>query len=285
LHRADAGEEVSKLLTHVIILAQGSQQRMGKAIDRPKQMLCLDLPGRPMIIERTIHQLALMDVDHMTVVCAEPLNYHISAGVKADVWRRCKMPCPVDAYELGDPGNSSLKGIARYLEAQGGPTCENPDHWTVVLFGDCVYSWDCLARLVIAPRATGAPYLFVGTRALSASGGELWGVAWSRPAYDFMIARLRSALEYHPKFDDTYQPGQMRRWLQVMPFIAQSDRPGMSWFQQSLSPEMLDAHIRMGTYSCVDDYTKDIDIPPDLLALPGLSASAQRDDMEHGLRW
>jgi hypothetical protein len=175
---------------------------------------------------------------------------------------------------LSDPGNSSLKGIARYLEADPGvlhapPARSRPDRVarTVVLLGDVVYSWSCLEALFRASRDWG----FVGTPELSNSSGELWGVAWSRNVEGHMIASLRDALIHHPPFAEDYQPGQLRRWIS-------------GWNRGDLT-EHVEKLRRNGHYIDIADYTHDIDIPAHLAMLPWLSESAAADDAKHGLVW
>lgn len=166
--------------------------------------------------------------------------------------------------QLADPGNSSLKGVARYLEnfrklGQPGRT--------VVLLGDVIYSWNCLDAIFTMSKVWG----FVGSAGLSYDQGELWGVGWSCENEDLMRSQLADALLRHPPFDDDYQPGQLRRWI-----------PG--W-----RPGALENHIRQfkfrGHFAEISDYTHDIDVPSDLELIPDLSRSAALDDSNHGVTW
>jgi hypothetical protein len=176
-----------------------------------------------------------------------------------------KWPVYTVSVELPEPGNSALKGIARYLElreAQG-----RRYQRTIVLLGDVVYSWDCLEAIWEA--STG--YGFVGTKNLSLSKGELWGVGWSRVFEDWMMTNLRDALLRHPPFDDDYEPHQLRRWI--------------SGIQRGDMADHVARLKRSGHYVSIDDYTHDMDIPHDLVLLPDLSVAAAEDDAKHGVVW
>lgn len=252
------------MTTHVIVLAQGRQERMGTAITGPKQLLPLPACNNAPILARTLGQLWLgaggwgVD-DVITIVTWSEV---IAALSKAP-------PPPFVKATLGftsllDPGNSSLKGIHRYLESQaliaGAP---RPDR-TVVLLGDVVYSWRCLEAIFAGTTSsTGVGVRFVGTADISPSGGELWGVAWMREDDYVMMTALEHALAKHPPFDDTYQPGQLRRWM---------------W---ALHP----AYQTTPRYTAIDDYTVDIDRPEDLAKLDGVSRFAAEDDAVHGVTW
>ncbi|HWN72048.1 MAG TPA: hypothetical protein VNM90_30620, partial [Haliangium sp.] len=187
-----------------------------------------------------------------------------------DVWAQLVMRHP-DAQniakhvELADPGNSSLKGIARYL-AQRDSTEPQEDR-TIVLLGDVCYSWAALNALLLASREHG----FVGTSNLSESGGELWGVAWARKFEDQMTRDLSDALLRHPPFEDEYQPGQMRRWI-------------LGWRKGSLA-ERVDRLRRSGLYFDVDDYTMDVDLAIHIPKLAEASVLAREDDSMNGMTW
>lgn len=248
--------------THVIILCQGDQKRLPE-LHRPKQLLPLPACGDTLLLGRTLEQLYKLlqrDVTAITIVARhDPF---------ADFWmREAFRP---DVVELDDPGNSSLKGIARYLAEYRG-SISYPR--TVVLLGDVVYSWACL-QTILAPWVNSYPtYRFVGTKDLSTSGGELWGLSWHRDIDEFMRQRLGSAVASHPPFAE-YQPGQMRRWLWQMPFVV-----------NGALDTQIRAHIDAGTYVPVDDYTRDIDLPEHVRQLDELSKLAAADDKEHGLTW
>lgn len=258
------------MTTEVIILAQGRQERMGSAITGPKHLLPLPACNGAPILARTLGQLWLgangWGLEDLITIVTWP---EVIAALSKSP------PPPFVKATLGftsllDPGNSSLKGIHRYLESQaliaGAP---RPDR-TVVLLGDVVYSWRCLeaifADFPMPPlgNPAGSRYVrFVGTADISPSGGELWGVAWMRADHDAMMDALERALDKHPPFDDTYQPGQLRRWM---------------W---ALHP----AYQTTPRYSTVDDYSKDIDTPADLELIEALSRAAAEDDAAHGVRW
>jgi hypothetical protein len=241
------------MTTEVIILAQGTQKRLGMAHGY-KQLLKLPACGGVPIMERTIRQLHRGEPGVApTVVCTGDLTRSMSFHVAVQA----------RSYELPDPGNSSLKGIARYLELRG----DQPPDRTVVLFGDVVYSWACLEQLLKFSENYG----FAGTANLSASGGELWGVAWAREFDDEMMRELRDALLRHPPFGDEYQPGQMRRWI-------------TGWRRGNIVNHVRDLALR-GHYAAIDDYTHDIDLPSDIALLPELSIAAAKDDADHGALW
>lgn len=239
----------------VIILAQGTQKRL-RGILTPKQLLPLPACGGAPIMVRTVSQLLLAGVslEEITIVGWSKLADHAA-------WRESKPRI----VELPDPGNSSLKGIARYLEDQAVRSA-GARH-TIVLLGDVVYSWACLRAVLNQARTYG----FVGTEGLCSGGGELWAVAWSRDSEDAMIMSLRDALLRHPPFDDEYQPGQLRRWI--------------TGFRRGDLKDHVAKGIGSGTYWPIDDYTHDIDLPSDLVLLPELGTLAARDDDDNELSW
>lgn len=251
------------MATEVIILAQGNQARL-RGMSGYKQLIPLPHCAGAPILVRTIQQLCrMLDADSTITIVGwpgfgEPV-LETSLGRQLPKAR---------LVTLGDPGNSSLKGIARYLELRGS---EHGFDATVVLLGDVIYSWAAL-EAIMAMRVTGG---FVGTSDLSASGGELWGVAWSSVQRQFveivMIVRLGSALKTHPRFDETYQPGQLRRW------ISAGARGDLA--------EHRDALAKTGEYVSIDDYTRDIDVPSHVAQIPELSMSAAVDDARNGLLW
>lgn len=270
--------------THVIILAQGQQKRL-PMLPVAKQMLPLPACNDTPILHRTLRQLwhllgginvSDQQSDTITVVAWYPLVEQLnSRSVIIPSW-----PNPDGTTgewrfypatdTLPDPGNSSLKGIARFLAAdadrrsrrwalRGQQPPDRPEYdRTVVLLGDVVYSWACLDAIFADRRI-----VFAGTSDISPSGGELWGLAWKADAEELMMSSLVFALAKHPPFDDTYQPGQMRRWM---------------W---SVHPELQ----KTERYAAIDDYTRDIDLPEHLDLLPALSEAAHADDQEHGVTW
>jgi hypothetical protein len=178
---------------------------------------------------------------------------------------RCCGATVTPAYvTLPEPGNSALKGIARYLELreQQGRRYAS----TIVLLGDVVYSWACLEAIWNLSRTYG----FVGTSDLSLERGELWGVAWSREYEDRMLSNLRDALLRHP-LGDEYHPAQLRRWI--------------SGFRRGDLADHVSKLTRLGAYVPIDDYTHDIDLPMHLVMLPELSKAAAADDERHGIVW
>ena len=245
----------------VIILAQGAQPRMGSH-HGPRQFLPLPACGVP-ILHRTIRQCYhLMKHEMWPTVVTWPELAKSSRFWNIQCCDSVVMPAH---HTLPDPGNSALKGIARYLELreQQGRRYQR----TIVLLGDVVYSWACLEAIWDAAE----DYGFVGTSNLSLGKGELWGVAWSKTYEDHMLSLLRDALLRHPPFDDDHEPHQLRRWISGMQRGDLADHVvKLKWANH---------------YTDIDDYTHDIDIPHDLVLLPDLSTVAARDDAKHGMRW
>lgn len=272
--------------THVIILAQGQQSRL-PALTVAKQMLPLPACGGTPILHRTIRQVAaLVDgvvLTHdeamriardnriarqrtmVSVVCWLPGAEHLSrVGVKVSEALRYYP----NVQTLRDPGNSSLKGLQRALDVLGsaGPV-DLPADRMVVLLGDVVYSWACLRAILDVRQGES----FAGTRNLSRGGGELWGVAWSRSSDAEIRRQLEAALREHPPFDDTYQPGQLRRLLWS---LTESRRSRAERYE-----------LDVPWFTAVNDYTMDIDVPEHVLELPRLSKAAAEDDAREGLTW
>lgn len=248
--------------TEVIILAQGTQSRLGHAHGL-KQLLPLPACDYMPIMGRTAVQCLsfVRSADITLLTWPEVLNGTMPS------WTIPRI------VTLPDPGNSSLKGISRYLEQSGriydDPPTSRSDQpsRTVVLLGDVIYSWACLEAIFRAARGWG----FVGTPDLSAGGGEIWGVAWSHNFEGHMIGGLRGAMLRHPPYADNYQPGQLRRW------ISGSRRGDIIRHSAELRQN--------GHYIDIADYTHDIDTPDHLTLLPWLSESAADDDRKHGLVW
>lgn len=259
-------------MIRVVVLAQGSQKRMGSASTLPKQLLplpaCNDVP----IIVRTMRQVlrGSSDVGLLDVVTTSSVWEHArqsfaetTAAVYGRLHNAPRGPEVVTHTTLQDPGNSSLKGIARYFAAK---PCEAQR--TVVLLGDVVYSWHCLDALVLGVADRGI--CFAGTSDLAAGKGELWGVAWELDREEFMMRRLEESLQRHPPFE-TYQPGQLRRWLVGLDRCSIADRVA--------------EYSRNGCYVAFDDYTMDVDVPPHIYKLRAASRAAADDDLVRGLDW
>jgi hypothetical protein len=261
--------------TEVIILAQGTQQRLGSAVGY-KQLLPLPACGGVPLIARTLRQVVVCSAGtplRTVLVTWEPIRAQLErlraiAGFPGLFGR-------VEFCTLADPGNSSLRGLSRYLEQQ---PADRGYERTVVLLGDVVYSWVCLDALWLRSshparwsQHSFASYAFAGTTDLSAGGGELWGVAWHRSEEQRMRAELADALLRHPPFEDTYQPGQLRRWISGM-------RRG----------ELRDhvARLRANRSYCdIEDYTMDVDLPEHVRKLDYVSACAEADDRRIGITW
>lgn len=272
--------------THVIILAQGTQQRM--VTEFPKQLLPLASCANEPILGRTIRQLGkifgrpdLALAEHhrgqtlVTLVTWSAIGQSLFPDRQEHTLIRFTgSTAEMEVVALPDPGNSSLKGIYRYLESQAMIAGGDRYDRTIVLLGDVVYSWACLEALfaplsrfpgrdAIDLGAASVAARFVGTSDIGPAGGELWGVAWMRPDEDVVIGALEKALEKHPPYVDTYQPGQLRRWM---------------W---AIHP----SYQTTSRYVAIDDYTMDVDLPEHVSRLVPASAIASRDDRHHDLFW
>lgn len=256
------------MTTEVVILAQGTQRRLGMQAGY-KQLLPLPECDGVSILWRTLCQLEMIHDRHgvdtnVRIVCWPQMHPMLP------IWSRSRFggDClKIEFVTLSDPGNSSLKGIARYLEARREE--RRSVSRTVVLLGDVIYSWACLDA--IWRPLQDQSYGFVGSSDLSSSGGELWGISWSVAHEDTMAAELRDALLRHPPFEDEYQPGQLRRWLQ-------------GWRNGDLA-ERVQKLRHAGVFWGIDDYTTDIDLPAHLERLLPVSVCARADDLAHGLVW
>jgi hypothetical protein len=245
----------------IIILAQGTQQRLGRSVGW-KQLLPLPACGGAPLLIRTLRQLEALNTGGMSITI---LTWNQLLEAVPPAWQPVVGRLGTRCEQLRNPGNSSLKGVARYLEEQ--PRDRGADG-TVVLLGDVLYSWSCLSvLLVMAQTAAG----FVGTSNLSGGGGELWGVAWHRKHEDTMVADLRDAMLRHPPFEDEYQPGQLRRWI-------------TGWRRGDLVEHVARLADR-GGYRAIDDYTMDVDLPHHIPLLDTASVVAAADDLTHSLSW
>lgn len=251
------------MTVETIILAQGTQRRLGMQHGW-KQLLRLSGCRGVTLLERTARMIvtrgSALSVGQSITVITWP---EIAAAFPdlSFMGRACRF------VTLPAPGNSSLKGIARYLE-QSREKGSHVTH-TVVLLGDVVYSWACLDAIYKLSDGHG----FVGTPDISSSGGEIWGVAWHRDHDDFMMSDLCDALLRHPPFEDEYQPGQLRRWI-------------MGWRSGDVADRVIKL-ARAGTYvaTAAHDYTMDIDLPQHVSKLGAASEWACLDDRSHGLDW
>lgn len=260
------------MIANVIILAQGSQTRLPE-LAIPKQLLPLPDCGNAPILERTFCQLSVIVPDaRITLVASDAI---ISKALKFSA------SSSVTYCTLPDPGNSSLKGLDRYLKLN--EDLEN-ERSTVVLLGDVIYSWACLTKIFLM----GEPLVrFVGSSDLSPSGGEIWGVAWWLGARDTMMAALEGALAKHPpaSVNDTYQPGQLRRLLWAID-ASQGEIDDEVLVYSRDGDGLFNARRRdRPWFVAVDDYTMDVDIPEHLTLLGPSSTLAALDDKEHGLVW
>jgi hypothetical protein len=282
--------------THVLILAQGSQKRMGGDRSLPKQMLPLSahiLAGAEniRILDRTIGQVmriltgdattpesarAGVAPHGVTVIGNAELRRMEPRGV---FWMQDELGGPEtygaspEVHTLPDPGNSSLMGLARALDRLTREP-QAPRGRRIILLGDVVYSWACLEKL-FRPEDAGA-VTFCGTPDLDAERGELWGVSWFRSAENLISDALDFALTTASKHEDEYQPGQLRQLLFAV--------------DHRLLPDAIPEHLTKGFWHkerhwfCeIDDYTMDVDLPEHLIDLARSSLQALADDQERGL--
>lgn len=253
--------------TQVIILAQGDQKRIPD-LRTPKQLLPLPACGGVAILNRTLRQV----------------YHHAPFSHGGDRTSTCTVvgwPTIADHFEvapvelkdarvrpyvhtLAEPGNSSLRGLARYWGWDTFHIIPNAAR-TVVLLGDVVYSWNVMWELFCAPRDA----VFAVSSDISLSDGELWGIAWDQVANTDMTAAFKHALLAHSAHDAVYQPGQMRLWL---------------WEYER---RLRGIAARYVTDSTEGDYTADIDLPRHTTPafLGPLSAHAAEDDAGHGVSW
>ncbi len=272
--------------THVIILAQGEQKRLPNLV-APKQMLPLPACGDVPILYRTLAQVARLCPEltpltwdkgwQVSVVCWLPLSEEIMrASLPPQIVRDRAMS--IETATLPQPGNSSLKGLARYLTQRAAAGYDEPGR-TIVLLGDVVYSWACLRELFAEAKSR-----FVGTSDISESGGELWGFAWTRGTAARSIHEcIVRALNRHPSFQ-AYQPGQLRRvlWETMAPSVA--GLTATDW--KGVVADMAEnGATALPWYRAIDDYTRDIDLPKHVEEIGALSIAARDDDAQNGLAW
>jgi hypothetical protein len=244
--------------TEIIILAQGTQQRLGM-LRGYKQLLGLPSCGNTPIMARTVGQVYCLTQTWPSIVSWPDMRGRADVKLTRQGTEWTVMP---SYHSLETPGNSSLKGIDRYLRSR---TRRFDRTW--VLLGDVVYSWACLEAISKVSERFG----FVGTSDLSNGGGELWGVGWHHTVERQMLRGLEDGLLRHPPFEDEYQPGQMRRWIS-------------GWRRGDLRHHVAQYQVE-GHYLPIDDYTHDIDLPGHVAMLPELSVSAASDDAQHGVVW
>lgn len=238
-------------MKHVIILAHGDQKRVRTPI----------VPGIP-VFARTLAQIRALDnFANVTLVAPHTLAPAAMWPTKARMGRYVENLLDVallelETHELADPGNSALKGVSRYLDhrrdLQNLGAFDFEVSQTIVLLGDCIYSWRCMEVLLADETA----YNFVGSSNLTDDAGKLWGVTWHDDADTEVIGWLKKALRKHPT--GAPQRRQLRQWM----FAA----------RQELEDELV-------TFTGVDDYTSDVE--------GGLAAlsRALHEDSERGVEW
>lgn len=295
--------------THVIVLCQGTQRRLS-GIRTPKQLLTLPAheamhAPNTKILTRTLMQVFTylggvgVNVNpfgpryndhHVTVVTwpdvAEYLQDHpvTIPYLRRDAKNWMEFAFAPSISVLPDPGNSSLRGIDRYLslasvdksepyEFDGREISYSPlrsPEWpdrTVVLLGDVVYSWACL-RAIFRGCPASSDLAFVGTPQLTHEGGELWGLMWNRSTDNLVQQALAAALKCCGDAEaEEYQPGQLRHWLWALDLNENPLGQYRPW------------------YIPIEDYTVDIDLPEHLVNLAAASLEAVNDDRENGVVW
>lgn len=273
-------------VTSIIILAQGQQSRLPN-MPRPKQLLPLYGCNRVPLLERTIRQIwsfCTIGSTTLTIIGWPQIKLHFEehpvtfySGDDDEDYVKYRP----EVISLDDPGNSSLKGLARYMVAVEGARKIFDDSGikyqetgpiaraarTIVLLGDVLYSWHCLTQLFGANDLDRSSIRFVGTKDLSPSAGELWGVGWESFRDDIVYNALAEAMKRHPppQVDNTYQPGQLRKWLYAL--FGHDDATQRPY------------------YTAVDDYTMDVDLPEHVEKLARASKVAADDDRRHGIIW
>jgi hypothetical protein len=268
----------------VIILAQGTQQRF-TGLKIPKQLLELDGLGTKTILDRTLFQLCFMPGEvHCTVVCDGALRAHVEplcrdGRMSAEAPGHLKLTnlastatlIAMDVHTLPDPGNSSLKGLQRFLRDD---TASLSADAIVVLLGDVVYSWSALRALWQCPT----PLAFACTPNISPGAGELFGIVATSPGQ--LMAAVDVAMERHsPKqVDKTYQPGMLRLVLFAIDKMHQ-------WMGDS--PTALGDHALADRpwFISIDDFSRDFDKPSDLEQMPATARAAREDDARSGFTW
>jgi hypothetical protein len=266
----------------VVILAQGNQSRF-TGLTYPKQLLRLQTAERDHnsfpVLHRTLFQLYGMPWTecHVTVVCDGALRDDIKKLVPAGVYAANVMGQPltrrmaVDVHTLPDPGNSSLKGLQRFLRDDAALLHADA---VVVLLGDVCYSWAALRALWQCPTSLA----FACTPNISPGAGELFGIVVTSPGQ--LMAAVDVAMERHsPKqVDKTYQPGLLRLVLFAIDKVHQ-------W--KGDSPTALGDHALADRpwFIPIGDYTRDFDKPADLEFLAPTARAAREDDARSGFTW
>lgn len=284
--------------THVIILAQGTQKRLG-GFQVPKQLLALPAHAATgadnwQILTRTIGQVGKLLVERREGTAFDAFQPHkitvVGWEAMRDALNHAKVPgedlvIMPEVWSLGDPGNSSIKGMSRYFQdydrrsnARTRSRIEEYPH-TVVLLGDVVYSWACLRHLFRPPcppnkviPGTG-DVTFAGTSDLGPGGGELWGVAWYAGVDELVRLALSRGLRRSSKHEEEYQPGQLRHWLwEIDAILNPPQRPAA---ERGVDRSRA---IERDWWVAVDDYTMDVDLPSHLVDLARASLLALDDD-------
>jgi molybdopterin-guanine dinucleotide biosynthesis protein A len=252
---------------HVLILAQGQQQRLPQ-LEIPKQWINLGdwAPGGGPILVRTIRMIR-------TLLAGREVSITVVAGYRLmSLLLRQAVGCglalmderdelwigeadDLAVIELAKPGNGSIAGLRQCLR-KFPVLIEEP---TTVLLGDVVYSHAVLKELL--DLGTLREPLFAGTRVVTGATGELWGLRWGKDTGRYMAALVDAIVD--PPVE-TYQAGQLRKLLWA--------------YQRDHGVHVLEAKSDARWYYATNDFTADIDTPADMAKLPQIALAAWEDD-------
>lgn len=240
----------------IFLMCQGEQRRLAD-LGYPKQLVYID--GEP-LLHRTLRQLrnhlCTHDADIYIVARHGPLFHN--ACVIGDAF----------ATELAFPGICIVDGIREVFDPKRVESMIRMrdsysmkiERWYVML-GDVAWTDDALAAFIQDDR----DLVFAGTPDVSASQGEVFGLATRDPAYVRELADTcpcRIAPDGRVRTFRKQMGGHLRRLL---------------WHAQTrLGPE---EQVKIGTartwapalYLPIDDATDDVDTPADVSRLPDLA--------------
>lgn len=213
-------------------MAQGEQRRLAN-LGYPKQLV--EVNGEPNL-DRTLRLVRSSSPDVVVLIVGRSA---LGAGRPGLV-------------TLADPGHCILDGIAQTADLWG-------EGRVVILLGDVVFSRAALRAIFDDDR----PFFFAGTKVISESMGELFGVSFAPDRHE----RMRHLLETVPcrfgangrpmRYAAGQQGGHLRRLL---------------WHSQNG-----DRRPQQRRYLEIDDWTDDIDEPADLDRLPDFTRWAKAE--------
>lgn len=233
-------------------MAQGEQRRLAR-LGRPKQLLHVGAGEK--IICRTKRLVLEVAPWARVVVIGRWRDFGL-------------LPSLHPVIELEDPGHCVLDGVAaalageRVLGAEPEKVC--------VLLGDVVWSRAALWGLLQDRR----PVVFSGTRQLSRSQGEVFGLchdSTERLLVDLQNVPCRRTSLGAPM---RYEAGQRGGHLRNLLFYLQYGRGGVPRQPEGSTAPWTTEEL----YLPVDDWTTDVDTEEDVAALPGISAMVRADD-------